>query len=149
MAIRQKNPDHDDDNLAHFLTRLSWKGRIYFASLLLVFLGGGINLARIGAVRELFQITVDPKTEVKEIRIPATRNEELDRKIQGWVEANEKRIAELHTELMKVEEEARYWSGYTEKQQAYAALATRLKDSIAKENEAFARNLATLKEGAE
>lgn len=149
MAAPQKTPDHDDDNLAHFLTRLSGKGRIYFASLLLLAVGGGINLARIGAVRELFQITVDPKIEVKTIKTPAKRNEELDRKIEGWIEANEKRIAELHVELMKVEEEARTWSGYFDKQQVYAALASRLKDSIAKENEAFARNLATLKAGAE
>lgn len=147
-SIKKSQERNDDDNLAHLIISLSWRGRVYFVGLLFIVLSGGINLARVSAVRELFQISLEQEVVVREVAIPSARNEELDRKIEGWIEGNETRIAELHAELLQVENEAQTWTSYPERQRAYSELALRLKDSIAKENEAFSRNLASLRAGA-
>jgi len=138
-------------DLAYVFHVLNTRGRFYFGGLFLGVIvasfAAGVKATNIAFVREYAGITIPPTIVTREVAVSSKRNPELDKKIEAWIDANEKRISEIHSEIMHVEENSRLLAGnFGDVQKDYANQVLRLKDSMAKEQDAFARNLTALEE---
>lgn len=148
-AAQEPHRDIEQVGFWELFARLTWSGRWILVGSLLVLCSGnffaGINAAKNPFVRDLLGVSIEPKIEVRTVKVPSPRNLVLDAKLESWIDDNNKRIRELHTQLLKTEEKAHEWAGF-ETGKAYEPLAKRLRESLDKEHEAFTRNLAVLKE---
>ncbi len=105
-------------------------------------IGIGINITRIGIVREYFQIKVEPKIVIKKVEVPVA-NTALDGKINELIDFHKTRLDKLQKAYLNAEDlAAKHMLSYDHDR--YKNAAVRIQEQIKIENRSFSNELDKL-----